>query len=368
MMRWVILAVLVVAITATATVIVQFLPVDSSDKVEYPLAPVTKGPKPRVVVEGDLVYKFGTMAQQVEGKRTWVVHNEGQGDLVLTMVTSSCSCTIANLADGKMATVKPGGKTEIVLSWNTKDRDGSYRQSATIATNDPERQTFELVVEGTVRPAIVVLPDVNLNFMEISNDEPDHRAGVALYSSDKPDLKILKLTTSKPGVILAEHEPLTQEDRKTFQIEAGHRVNVDVKSGLPLSVFREEVVIETDHPRQPEVRLTLVGKMVGPISVTPFEQVRMHDVSSLRGRRIEMGLLVRSQRPTKFQVERKPEKLKVEIAPSDKPHEKGKYRMFVSVPPGTPPGEIEDEIVLKTDHPQASEVIIPVNVYIHDAG
>ncbi len=367
MKRWVILAVLVVAITAIATVIGQFLPDDATDQGgAYPIVPVTTGPKPRVVVEGDPVYTFGMMAQRAEGKRTWVVRNEGEGDLLLTMVASSCSCTIASLAEGKTATVKPGGSTEITLSWNTKDRDGSYHQSATIATNDPARPTFELAAEGTVRPAIVVVPDTVINFMEVSNDEPDHRLGVILFSADKPDLKILKLTTSKPGVILAEHEPLSKEDGKALKVEAGHRVNVDVKSGLPLGVFREEVVVVTDHPRQPEMRLIVTGKMMGPIRVTPFERVRMHEVSSRRGQRVELGLLVRGHRPTRFQAARTPEKLKVEIASGDKPDEGGKYRMAVIVPPGTPPGEIDDEIVLQTDHPQASEVTIPVTIYIHD--
>ena len=190
------------------------------------------------------------------------------------MVASSCSCTVASLAGGKTATVKPGGTTGITLSWNTKDRDGSYHQSATIATNDPARPTFELAAEGTVRPAIVVVPDTVINYMEVSNDVSDHRHGVILFSADKPDLKILKLTTSKPGVILAEREPLSKEDGKALKVEAGHRVNVDVQSGLPLGVFREELVVKTNHPLQPEVKLYVIGKMIGPISVTP-ERVRL---------------------------------------------------------------------------------------------
>ena len=69
MKRWVILAVLVVAITAIATVIGQFLPDDATDQGgEYPIVPVTTGPKPRVEVRGGPVVKFGMMAERAEGR------------------------------------------------------------------------------------------------------------------------------------------------------------------------------------------------------------------------------------------------------------------------------------------------------------
>jgi hypothetical protein len=38
--------------------------------------------------------------------------------------------------------------------------------------------------------------------------------------------------------------------------------------------------------------------------------------------------------------------------------------MKVTVPPGMPPGQILDYIVLKTDHPKAGELKIPLAVSI----
>ena len=42
----------------------------------------------------------------------------------------------------------------------------------------------------------------------------------------------------------------------------------------------------------------------------------------------------------------------------------GQYLLTVTVPPGMPPGDIDDQIVLKTDHPKAGEVKIPVAIRI----
>ena len=188
-----------------------------------------------------------------------------------------------------------------------------------------------------------------------------------MTSPDKRDLKITKLTSSKPGLIVAEQQPLTEAECKDLKIEAGHRVTINAKAGLPLGAFREEVVIGTDHPQQPELKLTVTGKMEGPISVSP-ERLRMHDVPTRIGGRGIVRFFVRGRKPTTFQVESKPENLKVEIAPSDNPPKEGRYQMIVTIPPGTPPGWIEDQIILKTDHPKAGELRIPVDVRVGSAG
>ena len=38
--------------------------------------------------------------------------------------------------------------------------------------------------------------------------------------------------------------------------------------------------------------------------------------------------------------------------------------MTVTVPPGTAPGPVDGEIILKTDHPSARELKVPVSILI----
>lgn len=56
------------------------------------------------------------------------------------------------------------------------------------------------------------------------------------------------------------------------------------------------------------------------------------------------------------------------IAADDTPTQKGRYKMTVTVRPGTPAGPVDGDIVLKTDHPRAAEMKIPVTVGISNAG
>ena len=123
--------------------------------------------------------------------------------------------------------------------------------------------------------------------------------------------------------------------------------------------------IKTDHPRQPDVELTVTGKMVGPISASP-QRFRLVPVYRRTGKTDELKLTVRGLRPTKFAIEHKPDKFEVAVVPSDPSSEAhaGQYKLTVTVPPGLAAGQIMDEIVLKTDHPKAGEVKIPVDVLI----
>jgi hypothetical protein len=311
------------------------------------------------------------MAQHDTGHRTWKVTNEGQADLHLKFSSSTCSCTIANLERGKEATVKPGESTTVELKWETKDNNGKYQKSATITTDDLERPALAFIVDGQVRPAVVTIPpDSLLNFLTISNDEPARTMRVAVFSPDKPDMKITAVKTSRPDLVVATHQPMNSEELATLQkmeVKGGHRIDVEIKSGMPLGAFRDEVIVETDHPLQHTLKLIVLGKMTGPITVVP-ERLRLHDVQSERGGQGEVTLLVRGMKETHFQVMQKPESFQVDITPSNQSTKAGKYRVKVTIPPGTRSEEIEDQIIIKTDHPQADELRIPIEVYIKNAG
>ena len=104
MKRWLILAILVVALTAAGTVVLQTLPTDTPTpgEIDYPVPLATEGPKPKAVVDGELTHHFDTMAQETTGEKVWTITNEGPGDLLLKKGTSTCSCTIVELQGGRV--------------------------------------------------------------------------------------------------------------------------------------------------------------------------------------------------------------------------------------------------------------------------
>jgi hypothetical protein len=366
MSRWIILSVTVVALTAVTTFLVQYVP-DSGTEPSYPASTPT-GPQPKVEIDQDVTYSFGTMSQQTKRTHTWNVTNKGEGDLELWLEgKTSCSCTIASLANDKKELVKPGKSQKIDLEWNTKTFENDYTQTATIGTNDLTRPTFTLMVRGKVFPPVVVVPPQMITFATISNEE-SHKTRVAIFSPDRPELKVTSVTTSRPAWIGTTVEPLTADDCKQLQAKAGYKIDVEIKPGMPLGQFHDELVVNTDHPQRPEVKVSISGNVSGPITVVPT-RLSMPNVTGRKGASQDIMLMVRGGQATNFEVLHKPDKIQVAIAPNtDVPSIKGRYRVTVKIPPGTAPGWVDDNIILKTDHPKAGELKIPVNIFISNSG
>jgi hypothetical protein len=370
MLRWTCLGVIVVAMVGAATFMSLNATVVGVGPTAIPAPPPAEGPVPKVEVPEPLTYEFGFMPQQSTGTHAWEFKNLGESDLELWFESSTCSCTVAKLKSGdgvekKTLVVKPHDSTMIDLEWQTKTFHDEYTKGAVIGTNDPARPSVSINVHGKVHPPVIIYPPEMMNFGSVSNEEP-HSANFAVFSMDRPQIKILKITTSRPEFLLHKLKPLTPEDCKQLKVTAGYMVTVELKTGMPLGRFHEELAIETDHPLQAEVKMSVGGSVTGSITMVP-ERIRMPNVSGANGAAADMTILVRGGKPTKFAVFYHPEKLNVKITPDDTPSQKGRYKMTVSVPPGTAGGPVEGEIILKTDHPQAALVKIPVSVLISNS-
>ena len=374
MKSWVLLIVVVVGISAAATVAVPLLtdsPGASGPKIPAPDSKSRpEGPLPKLVLEEKLTHEFGTMAQETKGSHTWIFRNEGQGPLEVRTLSSTCSCTLAQLGKDsqKVLTIEPGKSAPIELTWDTKKNDGKYGQSAKIGTNDVNRPEVDLAVSGTVRPPVITLPPEGaVNFSAVTNDKT-HPYKIVVYSADKPDLKITGLVTSDPKLLTTEVRPLNPDECKELNAPAGHLVTLTLQASPKLGKFNEELVVETDHPRRPKVSFLVQGVVEGPITTAPA-RVILHDATTKDGGSLDLTIRTRGQANTKFTVASKPEHIDVAIAPMGGPDQSGSgmYRMTVTVPPSTPSGRIQGEVVLHTDNPNAAEVKVPIDVLVRSA-
>jgi hypothetical protein len=293
------------------------------------------------------------------------VKNKGEGDLEIFLVASNCMCTVGKLKEGTKDLVKPGGSTEIEVEWKTKDQKGDFAKNVTIGTNDPSRPEFRLNIHGRVHSPVVVLPEPEnetIRLGDLSNEIP-HTVPLAVFAPDRPEMKLTSVLTSKPDLIAAKVIPMAAKELAQIKLKGGYRVELQLKAGMPQGDIREELIIETDNPDKPKLQYNLLGAAVGPINVMPYK-LQIVAVNGKEGASGQVTLLVREGRPTRFTVERKPAKVNVSIVANETQSLKGRYRLTVTVPPGTSPGLIDDEVVLKTDHPKVPEVKIPVNIVV----
>lgn len=359
MLRWVILAVAVVALAAVATVAVQFVP-SSEQGWNLPVAADHDGPKPKAEVDKELTYEFGEMPQHATGQRTWTITNAGDADLEIWKGSSTCMCTIAELKEGDKMTLKPGESTEIDLEWKTNDVQGEFHKGANIETNDPDRPTIPLFVHGTINPPVIVIPGESIDLGNIAPDDAQDNF-IALYSPDRPEIQITEVKTSNPEYLNTKVEPMNEDELKRAQMKTGWKIQLHVEPGYPIGHLREEVLIKTDHPLRPEIRVTAVGTVSGAISVMP-ERVRLMNVKSRDGASTELTLVVRGGKAAKIEVADKPKNLDAAIEADES--NPGRYKLKVSVPQGVPAGYIDGDIVLKTDQDDAAELRIPVSIVV----
>ncbi|WP_165075181.1 DUF1573 domain-containing protein [Paludisphaera rhizosphaerae] len=363
MLRWILLAVAVVVLAAASTLVMNSAPAPSPFGV--PVAPTATGPQPKAVVDGDLTWEFGEMGQQQTGKRSWKLTNQGEVDLQIWKGSSTCMCTVAKLQkDGDRLTLKPGESTDIDIEFKTNYVTGDFHKGANIETNDPLHPTFPLFVHGKINPPIILIPDNTIDFHTVNTDAPT-KVFVALYSPDRPETKITEINTSKPEYLTTEVVPMSESEIESSggKVKQGYKINIDVKPGFPMGLMREEIVIHTDHPHRPEIKLTAVGTVVGPVSVVP-DRLRMVTVKSAEGASSEVHLSVRAGKEATFTVASKPDKLEVSITPEESADVKGRYKVTIKVPKGTSTGLIDGEVVLKTDLPNAGELKIPVSFLV----
>jgi len=78
-----------------------------------------------------------------------VVENKGDADLLLQEAAPSCSCTTVSPAFEKR--VRPGGKTKIRVTFNSRNFQGLVKKSVLVSSNDPIHPIKEFVFTALVQ-------------------------------------------------------------------------------------------------------------------------------------------------------------------------------------------------------------------------
>ena len=375
MWRWVALVVGIVAISAGGTWFSLSASSGGSSLggIPFPSAgSKPSGPVGEVSVKPAPIFDFGTMAQEQKDRRTWTISNTGPGDLTLIGDQPYCSCTVLSLKKDEEKVLKPNETFPVEVEWETRENNGNYEKSARIFTSDPKRPEIVFVVKGIVRPAIMVLPGLVAEVHTVMNTEPRVQH-FALASADRPQMRVLSATSSRPDLLEVVVKPLTEDEKTNFKVDNGQHLEVTIKPSKSLGDFTEEILVKTDHPLKEEIRLKIVGKIVGPISATPPGLTLSHVNGSKGAKAIHTLWVAGRDEETHFTVASAPKNLKVAIVPADNKGRAGQvsgrgYLMTVTVPPGTPSGVIDEPIVLTTDHPNAAEFRLPVYIQVLGEG
>lgn len=91
-------------------------------------------------------YDFGVVKQDDPVKFSFPFRNEGDADLILEGLRTTCGCTAASASSGPF---RPGESSEITATYDTRGKFGHTQKEITVLSNDP-KSPHHLMLTGMV--------------------------------------------------------------------------------------------------------------------------------------------------------------------------------------------------------------------------
>ena len=317
--------------------------------------------RPRIVFDSD-EYDFGVMEFGDTMRRAFTFHNRGDYPLVVAKADSSCTCTLANIAEDA---IPPGGEAQVELEWTARaspTAGSRFRHWAKLQTNDPDQPLVTLTVHGDMTAPVVAWP-AELIFTRLAKSQTAS-ARIDLYcyrdiAGSAPGaardatpgdgtLRIVRtelLSDKTAGAFVVAPQASAPPDVKSRRAKSGRSVEVTVRPGLPKGAFRQVVRLHTNVPGALPVDVAVTGEVGDDVRLVGAgynERTGVLDLGTFKaadGTSREFELFVYGQRDPKLPVKivrSDLETLRVSVSEGVVDNIKGAVRfgLKVSVPAG----------------------------------
>ncbi len=220
---------------------------------------VTPGLAQKAVIQLDAKeWDFGDRLQGEVEKKTVVVKNLGDADLVIKKVGVTCGCVGAKI-DAR--TIAPGTSTQLRLSLNTGRVSGKIHKYVYIESNADGKTKVMFPVRGTVQP-LWWLSTRSLNFGVVEEGAtPELTFRVHVLPGHAIPLARVQTTS---GHLEARSEPFGDVDG-----EHGYVVHVRLGPKLPTSTFVGAVQVRMRCKIRELDQLTVSARVQGPVRISP---------------------------------------------------------------------------------------------------
>ena len=331
--------------------------------------------EPRVEVVDGPIFNFGSMQRGTSKAHEFILRNVGTAPLTVRVGNTSCKCTVGNVSN---APIPPGESVPVKLDWSAVTNPGEFRQTASIFTNDPLNSKIDLLVEGNVTDATGVYPRDFL-FDKVSAGET-RSADVYVMAMLQDTLEVGEPHLSIPETSKFFDIAVDRVDRDELPSAAakeGVRIRLTVKPGLPLGRFDQVLEVKTNLPDAETLKIPILGRVVGNISVHGRlwneEQgvLRLGHVRSSQGASADLNLVVRGEGAGDVELSvasiDPPEMVATIGEPKRLKDTLVHVPLVIEIPKGTPPmarldthQNDEARVVLKSSTPDAPEMVIQV--------
>ena len=269
--------------------------------------------------------------------------NTGDSDLVIREVTTSCGCTAALASE---STIKPGKSGVVKASFDTAGRKSFQTKTVTVKSNDPDRSSTSLKIEGKVVPIV----DIDPNFINFGSNVRSGEAVVKttkVFTTLKRTFKIVSITSNLPQVT-CQTNPFEKEG------EFGYEISVTLSKEAKPGAYSGKVTMRLDDKEMEFVEFHFYGKVLGAVIPTPsyfvFGRIKTTETVSklvtLSGPPGKTFKIVSSKVPAEFLA------LSIE--------EQGLKKVITLTAKDAPEGRMRGNVVIQTDIPGNPPLEIPV--------
>lgn len=193
---------------------------------------------------------FGTLLQGDKTEQVFRFSNRGDSTLIIEQVRTSCGCTAALLSSSRL---EPGVSGELRAVFDSSRFTGTIQKSIYVTSNDPRQTTTELIMKGMVTSEIVLSP-LRLDFGTLSGSQS--RTGILeIANRGQIPLTIREVDVLVPGTTAEVKDRVVLPHKQT-------EVQVTLKPVPGMARISGYLILRTDSPRSPELRVPVHGTIV----------------------------------------------------------------------------------------------------------
>lgn len=207
---------------------------------------------------------LGVVALGSDPAVTFAIRNVGAAPLTLVVGRVPVGLRLAT-AD---ATIAPESTGYVRLTLETFRAGATQAWRVPVTTNDPEQPELQLVVRADVRTFVLVTPP-SARFTYVQHEREGgttHLVGAAGH----PDFRITRVESPYP-FLDATFEAATDAARPDGAEGPLWRVSLTIRKTAAVGPLGANVVLHTNHPKQPRAWLPVSGFVRPLLGVTPPE-------------------------------------------------------------------------------------------------
>ena len=147
--------------------------------------------QPRLQVESAEI-NWGEIYSGEKREHCFVLRNNGDSELVITKVRSSCGCTAAMVSS---KTILPDEQAELLVRFNSKNFRGRVTKQVCVVSSDPQQPQKRFTLRASIVPELVMTPS-RLSLGSIPADKDFVRNLSLVNHSDLPiQIKAVRSTS-----------------------------------------------------------------------------------------------------------------------------------------------------------------------------